>query len=171
MTHSRMKMTRLAALLGIAVLMISSAAAVAATAVPRGVVGTVAKKGGGSSEPSSSTPTSADPCKYVPAHNAAAIFHVKVKETEAPLGPTCIFTVKGKKQTDTLAVEVLNVTQTVRKMKHVSKFKLAGHSGYCGDLGTPQLLVKLRHSKVLSVHAPCSTARALAGVAISRIKT
>jgi hypothetical protein len=128
-------------------------------------------KGNAGGEPTSNATAAANPCKYVPLHNATAIFHAKVKETEAPLGPTCIFTIKGKKATDTLAVEVVNVAQTVHKMKNVSKFKLTGHQGYCGDLGTAQLFVKLRHQKVLVVHAPCKTARAIAGVAIRRIKT
>lgn len=159
MTHSRMKVTRVATLLTI----------VALTAGPAAT--TAWSKGGGDGEPTSNASGAINPCTYVPAASATAIFHTKVKETEAPLGPTCIFTAKGKKQTDTLAIEVLNVPQTVRKMKHVSKFKLRGHQGYCGDLGTAQLLVQLRHQKVLAVHAPCSTAKALAGVALRHIKS
>jgi hypothetical protein len=168
MTFSRMTATRVAALLTIAILTTCSGAAIASARLTRHALGTAAK---GSGEPTSKVTASTNPCTFVPARNATAIFHAKVKETEAPLGPTCIFTVKGKKASDTLAVEVVNITQTVRKMKHVSKFKLTGHQGYCGDLGTAQLFVKLRDHEVLAVHAPCKTGKALAGVAIRHIKT
>ena len=122
------------------------------------------------SEPSTVS-KSTNPCTYVPIGKAKTILHGKVKETEAPLGPTCIFTIKGSKQTATLAIEVVNVTSTVHKMKHVSKFKVTGHQGYCGTLGTATVLVKLRHHQVLDVHAPCAAAKALAAVAVRRIRT
>ena len=168
MTFSRMTATRVAALLTIAILTTCSGAAIASARLTRHAVGTAAK---GSGEPTSKATASTNPCKFVPVRNATAIFGAKVRETEAPLGPTCIFTVKGKKATDTLAVEVMNITQTVRKMKHVSKFKLTGHLGYCGDLGTAQLFVKLRNHEVLVVHAPCTTGKALAVVALRHVKT
>ena len=168
MTLPQMTATRVAVLFTIAILTTCSGSAIASTRQPRGPAGTAAK---GSGEPTSKVTASTNPCEFVPTRNATAIFHAKVKETEAPLGPTCIFTVKGKKASDTLAVEVMNITQTVRKMKHVSKFKLTGHEGYCGDLGTAQLFVKLRDHEVLVVHAPCKMGKALAGVAIRHIKT
>jgi hypothetical protein len=159
-TKSRMLAVRVVVLLAAGCMTAGSASAA--------VIGSAAKKTGSEGSPVSTT---TKPCKYVPVAKAATILHGKVKETNAPLGPTCIFRIKGKKQTDTLAIEVISVTTTVHKMKHVSKFKLSGHQGYCGTLGTAEVLVQLPRHQVLDVHAPCAVAKALATVAIRHIKT
>jgi hypothetical protein len=113
-----------------------------------------------------------NPCSYVRTSDAAAILRApSVKETEAPLGPTCIITAAGQPHAATLAVEVLPAAQALRAMKHVSRTSIAGHSAYCGTIGDSILLVPIAGAITLDVSAPCPQARALAALALSRIKT
>ena len=142
-----------------------TAAAVAASLV----FGTLTAVTAAGSDASPVSPKT-NPCKLVPVGSASTILHAHVTEIDAPLGPTCIFKLRGRKQTYTLAIEAISVSATVRKMKHVSKFKLTGHSAYCGRLGTDVLLVALPHRQALDVHAPCRAARGLASVALPHIE-
>jgi len=96
--------------------------------------------------------------------------HVKsVMESEAPLGPTCIFNPKGQKAEVTLAVEVLALRAEVHAMKNVSRTRIGGQLTYCGRLGSAILLVPLAGGTVLVVSAPCEEARAFATVALRRL--
>jgi hypothetical protein len=113
-----------------------------------------------------------NPCTLVTASEAGALFHAEVqRETEAPLGPTCILQVKGQKHTITFAVEKVNVAAQVGKMKQKrAEFTIGGHAAYCGSLGAPLLYVKVSGGRALEVTASCATARALASSALPRIR-
>lgn len=113
-----------------------------------------------------------NPCTLVTASEASVLLHATVqRETEAPLGPTCILQVKGERQSISFALEEVNVASQIRKMKRKpSHVTIDGHAAYCGRLGAPLLYVKLTGGRALAVTAPCAAARALAARALPRIK-
>jgi hypothetical protein len=117
-----------------------------------------------------SAPKAPDPCVLVSRAQAQAIIASPISgETEAPLGPTCIFTLKGQKQSITLTVEQMNVSSQVRLMGHLQRSIVGGHVAYCGTLGRPMLYLALGGTKVLNVTAPCAIADALAAKALPHI--
>jgi hypothetical protein len=90
---------------------------------------------------------------------------------EAPLGPTCIYQVKGQRQSFTLAVQTMNLQRHIAQMRSKpAQLNIAGHKAYCGTLGTSLLFVPLGSGRVLQVVAPCTAAAALAAKALPRIK-
>ena len=88
---------------------------------------------------------------------------------EAPLGPTCIYRA-GKKSQITLAVESIDSTQVTKHMARRQEISVAGRQGYCGHIGTQQLLVPLAGGQTLAVSAPCAVARQFATAALSRLQ-
>jgi hypothetical protein len=92
-----------------------------------------------------------------------------IGRVEAPLGPTCIYRA-GKKSEITLAVESMNSTQVTHHMARRQAVSVAGRQGYCGHLGTQQLLVPLSGGQTLAVSAPCAVARQFASAALSRLQ-
>jgi hypothetical protein len=115
-------------------------------------------------------PKGPNPCVLVTGAEAQAIVGAPiVAETEAPLGPTCIFKVRGQPQTITLTVESLSVLNQVREMRKPRQVTVGGHSAYCGKLGQPMLDVSLTAGRILNVTAPCAIAEALAAKALPRI--
>jgi hypothetical protein len=114
-----------------------------------------------------------NPCTLVTASEAGTLLGAKVqRETEEPLGPTCVLRVKGQKQSITFALEKVNVAAQIRKMKpKPSQSAINGHAAYCGKLGAPLLYLELSPGKALEVTAPCAAARALAARALPRISS
>jgi hypothetical protein len=122
------------------------------------------------SESSLAVPKGPNPCVLITGAEAEAILGAPIVATkEAPLGPTCIFKVKGQQQTVTLAVESLSVSTQVRQMQKLRRLTVAGRAAYCGTLGRPMLDIVLSGGKILNVTAPCAVAEALAAKALSRI--
>ena len=113
--------------------------------------------------------TAPNPCRLITQHEAASILGGAVRQTEAPLGPTCIMKVAQRKQVITLAVEVVSVKSQVKYMRAVQTATIGGHQTYCGKLGQPQLYLTLRGGKAIAVTAPCTVARALAATALSHL--
>jgi hypothetical protein len=113
-----------------------------------------------------------NPCTFVTRAEAAAALHSQlVRELEAPLGPTCVLELKGMKQSVTLALQTLDVQRHIAQMKQKPvRLTIAGHTAYCGTLGTSLLYVPLAAGRALQVSAPCGAAQALAAKAIPRIK-
>lgn len=111
-----------------------------------------------------------NPCRLMPAKKAARILGVRaVHEIEAPLGPTCILQLKGRKTPPTIVVEATGLAKKqLKRMKRVSRKKIGVHATYCGKLGSPVLYVRVGRGSTLSISAPCAEARALAKVAIPR---
>ncbi|MDQ6820820.1 MAG: hypothetical protein M3076_10905, partial [Actinomycetota bacterium] len=62
-------------------------------------------------------PKGPNPCVFVSAAAAQAIIGTPIAgTTEAPLGPTCVFKLKGQRQTITIAVETQRIGTQVRYM-------------------------------------------------------
>ncbi len=112
-----------------------------------------------------------NPCTLVTRSEVEAVLHVRVsREIEAPLGPTCVFQVKGDKQSITIAVEVVDVSRELAQMKSKpTELNIQRHAAYCGVLGNSVLLVELRGGRALEVSAPCAVAEALAAKALPRV--
>jgi hypothetical protein len=116
-------------------------------------------------------PQGPNPCVFISSADAQAIIGAAItSETEAPLGPTCVFHVKGQRQTVTIAVESGNPATQARYMRKRQQLSVSGHQAYCGVLGRAMLDVSLNGGKYLNVTAtPCSIAEALATKALARI--
>ena len=113
-----------------------------------------------------------NPCTLVSASEAGALLHAEVqRETEAPLGPTCVLQFRGERQSITFTLEEVNIATQIRKMRQKpSQLTIDGRAAYCGRLGAPLLYVKLSGGRALKVTAPCAAARALAARALPRIR-
>ena len=115
-------------------------------------------------------PKGPNPCVFVSAAAAQAIIGTPIAgETEAPLGPTCVFKLRGQRQTITIAVETQRLGTQVRYMHRRRHLVLGGHRAYCGILGRSMLDVSLSGGRILNVTAPCSVAEALAARALRHI--
>ena len=115
-------------------------------------------------------PRGPNPCEFVSGSQAQAIIGAPIAGiTEAPLGPTCVFSLRGKHQTITIAVEQQRLITQVRYMHRRQHLVLHGHHAYCGVLGRPMLDVSLGAGRILNVTAPCSVAKQLAAQALLHI--
>jgi hypothetical protein len=113
-----------------------------------------------------------NPCQLVTAAEAAAILKApSVKETEAPLGPTCILSPAGQKKSATISVQTIVLSRDLKEMKGMATLSIGGHKAYCGTIGNTVLLAPLLNHQVLNVAAPCPQAAELAAKALGRIKT
>jgi hypothetical protein len=112
-----------------------------------------------------------NPCTLVSRPEAQALTGgAIVGRTEAPLGPTCIYKLRGG-QTPmiTLAVESLGLRDVVHKLARVRRVTVDGRRGFCGRLGTQMLFVELAGGQVLNVTAPCPLAQRFAASALGHI--
>ncbi len=115
-------------------------------------------------------PTGPNPCVFVSGAEAQAIIGTPIAgQTEAPLGPTCVFKLQGRRQTITIAVQSERISAQVRFMHKRRKFLLGGHRAYCGILGRAMLDVALGRGRILNIAAPCPVAVALATRALRHI--
>lgn len=126
---------------------------------------------GGADEPVTPAIKPPNPCLLVSNGQAQAILGGPIVDTEAPLGPTCIFKVGHQRRVVTLAVETVSATTQARELKKVQRATVGGHKAYCGTLGTSELYVSLSGGRALVVTAPCGVAEALAAKALGRIKS
>jgi hypothetical protein len=113
-----------------------------------------------------------NPCMLVTRSQAQAILGKPVGAlTEAPQGPTCIYRPRGAKSFITLAVESKNFSKVEpqSQLRDRISLKVAGHSAYCGVVGTPMLIVSLANGKFMSVAAPCPIAASFAAKALARL--
>jgi hypothetical protein len=111
-----------------------------------------------------------NPCSLVPAAQAeAAVGSPITARIVAPLGPTCIYKVRGSKTDITMAVEVIHFNQIRHQMRRATPLQIGGRAGYCGTLGQTQLLLSLAGGRVLNVTAGCGVAKRLAAVALSHL--
>jgi len=113
-----------------------------------------------------------NPCMLVTSAEAHTIVReALISVKEAPLGPTCIYTFKGKLASVTIAIETLNYVKAVSALRKPKRVKVAhSHaSAYCGTLGTPVLIASLGHGQTLNVTAPCRVATGFAVKALKRL--
>lgn len=117
-------------------------------------------------------PKGPNPCVFVSGAEAQAIIGTPiVGQTEAPLGPTCVFKLQGQRQTITIALEAERLSAQTRYMHKRRRLLLGGHRAYCGILGRSMLDVRLGPRRILNVTAPCRVAEALASRALRHIAT
>lgn len=111
-----------------------------------------------------------NPCKLVNLSEAQTITGGAItKATEAPLGPTCVYS--GRKSTSgiTLAVETENFSQVTRHLSARKHVIVNGHRSMCGRLGSQMLFVPLGRYQLLNVTAPCAIAQRFAAAAVTRL--
>ena len=76
-------------------------------------------------------PKGPNPCVFVGGAEAQAIIGTPiVGQTEAPLGPTCVFKLQGQRQTITIAVQREHLLAQVRYMHRRRRLLLGGHRAF-----------------------------------------
>jgi hypothetical protein len=111
-----------------------------------------------------------NPCRLVSLSEAQAITGGAItKATEAPLGPTCIYSGKGTRDGVTLTLDTESFNQVARHMTARKHVVISGHRSLCGRLGTQTLFVPLARRHLLNVTAPCGIAQRFAVVAVGRL--
>ncbi len=113
-----------------------------------------------------------NPCTLVSRSQAQAILGKQVgPPVEAPQGPTCIYKLRGTRNSITLAVESANFS----KVKPQSQLRdrisvtIREHRAYCGTLGGPALILPLSGGRSLVVAAPCPLAAGFAATALGHL--
>ncbi len=111
-----------------------------------------------------------DPCALVPKAEAETILGAPISSpVEAPLGPSCIYTTSGTKQTVTLSIEAVDFKKIEPQIHMRARFAVGGRHAYCGVYGQSATFVPLAGGGVLRVSAPCATGRRFAEEALSRL--
>jgi hypothetical protein len=110
------------------------------------------------------------PCALVTKAQAQAILGTTLLEPqEAAQGPTCIYRSRSGKQFVTLALQSADFDKLRPQLKHRRRITISDRIGYCGTYGRPILYLPLSGDRVLSVSAPCDTARQFAVRAVPRL--
>jgi hypothetical protein len=114
-----------------------------------------------------------NPCSLVTTAQAASITGASpVSSSEAPQGPTCIYTIPGasaSKSEITLTVELTNFNQVVSQMGTATSSTIGGMQAYCGTLQRPMMFVRLPKGVALHITAPCNQATRFAADAVSAL--
>lgn len=111
-----------------------------------------------------------NPCKLVTLSQAQTITGGAITRlSEAPLGPTCIYSGQGRSASVTLAVETESFGKVTRHMTARKHLLVRGHRSVCGRLGAQMLFVPLGRYQLLNVTAPCGIAQRFAAVAVSSL--
>jgi hypothetical protein len=127
--------------------------------------------------PSQREPTSAraaghssNPCKLVTRREAEGIMGRAVNSPAlAPLGPSCIYRVRGAKQTVTVAVQATPFASLKSRLKKTQHRTIAGRTAYCGVYGQTTTIVALPRRRVLTIAAPCTMGFGFAAKALPRV--
>jgi hypothetical protein len=110
------------------------------------------------------------PCDLVtPAQARAIVGAPLAAPVEAPQGPTCIYREKSGDDLITLAVQSQRIATFKRLLRRPQQVDVGDKTAFCGKLGQPMLFVGLQGGRVLSVAAPCATARRFAAAAVERL--
>src|SRR5262249_45817445 len=112
----------------------------------------------------SSKPTSRfSPCNLVTASEARSIVGAPMQEpVEAPQGPSCVYRTRSGKRLIALAVQTTSFSKIKSQIRHRKQVAVSGRSAFCGVYGQPMLYVPLTAGRVLSISAPCATAKGFA---------
>lgn len=112
------------------------------------------------------------PCNLVTKSQAEAIIGTTILEPlEATQGPTCIYRTKSSKSFVTVAVQRVNFKKIRPQIRQPERISIASRTAYCGTFGQPMLYMPLSGGRVLSIAAPCDTARQFALRAIPQLKS
>ncbi len=118
-------------------------------------------------EVSASGTSPVEPCTLVSKGQAAAILGGGVQVTEAPQGPTCIFTAAGREVT--LAVEGTALASLRESARHATRVRVAGQTGWCLSYGSTSVATPLDSGRVLQVTGPCPAGVRFAALALRRL--
>ncbi len=111
-----------------------------------------------------------NPCRLVTVSEAHVITGGAVtSRTEAPLGPTCIYSGAKPLGQITVTIESRALSQVSHQMQQRKPLTVGNRRGYCGRLGAQMLYVPLTSGEVLHVTAPCAIAEQFAIRALPRI--
>jgi hypothetical protein len=77
--------------------------------------------------------------------------------------------VGGQRPIITLTVERSTLGATANRLKSSQRTAIRGHVAFCGTLGRPMLFVPVGGGRILNVTAPCTTAKAFAATALTRL--
>jgi hypothetical protein len=111
-----------------------------------------------------------NPCMLVSMAEAQAITGGAVAaRSEAPLGPTCVYTMSRARPAITLAIESQSFSALSRQLSGRKRVTVKAHRAYCGRLGNEVLFVPLAGGRVLNVTASCAIAQRFAVQALSRL--
>lgn len=103
------------------------------------------------------------PCNLVTASEARAIVGAPMQQpVEAPQGPTCVYRTRSGKRLISLAVQTTSFNQIKPQIRHRQQVAVSGRAAFCGVYGQPMLYVPLTRGRVLSITAPCATAKGFA---------
>jgi hypothetical protein len=108
----------------------------------------------------------ANPCVVTQAQASAFTGKNVAAPKVAPLGPTCLYAVPGRKTEITLAVQMAAFSKLRPHIQNLSKFRIDGRTAYCGVYGTPITYVPLGQGRLLSISAPCGVGRKFAAAAL-----
>jgi hypothetical protein len=110
------------------------------------------------------------PCRLVSVADAQSISHGSfLSQVEAPLGPTCIYKLRGSAGEITIAVETPGPGRPARRATDPRQLSDGALTAHCPTLGSKSLTVALPSGKVLRVTAPCPFAQPFALKALSRL--
>jgi hypothetical protein len=107
------------------------------------------------------------PCGLVHKSEAAGILGGKVRVSERPQGPTCVYTGSGREITLTVAETPLSSLR--EGARRVSKLTIAGHTGYCLKYQVTSVVVAVPSHRVLQINGPCAAGARFAGFALPRL--
>jgi hypothetical protein len=113
-----------------------------------------------------------NPCTLVSRSQAQAILGKQVgPPVEAPQGPTCIYKLRGTRNSITLAVESANFSKVTpqSQLRGRMSVTIRKHLAYCGTLGGPALILPLSGGRSLVVTAPCQLAAGFAATALGHL--
>jgi hypothetical protein len=112
---------------------------------------------------------SSNPCKLVTRGEAEAILGRPISApTLAPLGPSCIYRVRGARQAVTLAVQATPFAPLKSRLTKAQHKTVAGRTAFCGVYGQTTTIVALSRGRVLTIAAPCATGFRFAAKALPR---
>lgn len=117
-----------------------------------------------------STGQSFSPCNLVSQRRAEAIIGRTIQTPlEAPQGPTCIYRTKDNTRFVTVLVQQSRYAAVRRQLRRATQLSVEGHTAYCGTLGQPVLYVPLSGTRLLTISAPCTVAKAFAATAVQKL--
>jgi hypothetical protein len=111
-----------------------------------------------------------NPCQLVSLSEARAISGGSVtSQSEAPLGPTCVYRRAAPQSEITVAVEAMSLPQAVHGTGSPQPVRVGGQHGYCVRTGAQALFVPLTAGRLLHITAPCAIAQGFAVRALPRL--
>jgi hypothetical protein len=111
------------------------------------------------------------PCNLVSESQARAILGGPIeKPLEAPQGPTCIYRTTAGDRFITMAVQDAGYAALKKQLRKQQPLTIGDRQAVCGTFGNPMLYVQVSTKRVLTISAPCPTARRFAAKAVEQLR-